>query len=392
MTILRSRNRLRPHKSTSRPSRIAILLCAWLSAPTDLVAQRTRAYAPTRWVLMWSNGGGENDATFGSVREHVTTDSVTYVLDAGTLQVHAIELKTSKLLWSIGRRGSGPGELRMPVDIALTRTGFAVLDQGNGRIALFGFDGAHVRDISGETMANAISFCSLSDGSFVVQQSRKERYLVRYAGDGRIMNTWAFPWPTKADNASMLLSTSAIRGIPGAECHFVPTFGFGVVHVGLDGRLRTTKLFEQYPIPEFRLTVGTNGMPRTLLERGHNASLGGMHWSDTIGVNAMSARGGYVGLDLYDRQTGRYLATWRLPPDDRLTRSSGVMIGIASSNITQSVRAWADTSDTTRVFKSWGVKRKPVTTGSKSAPPTPPRPNTLARPSAPARVPPPASR
>lgn len=376
--------------ATQRAKRAIIYPCIVLALHQhaevpSLHAQTTREYAPTRWVMLWSIGGRMADTTFGVIREHVSGEKAVYVLDEGTLQVHALDPRGARVLWSKGRRGTGPGEFLRPVDIALTADGLAVLDQGNGRITFFSGEGRHLRDVSGETLANASALCVLDDGSFVVQHSRRTGYLVRYRPDGRVQRKWDFPWPTNSDQP-MLFASSVLRGRVSSECHFAPTFGFGLAHVSRNGVLRTTPLLEKYSTPGFQSQTGSNGVPRTTLVSGHNASLGGMTWGDTIGVQAISASGRYAGLDLYDRISGRYLATWRLPPDDRFARSQQTVYSISASEITQGVRAWADTSDTTRIFRQSGrtSKRGPTTA-------TPPA-STPARPPAPARARPPANR
>ncbi len=363
---------------------LALLVLVQFIAVSSARGQRTRHYEATRWVMLWNVGGRMADTTFGVIREHVGSEKAIYVLDEGTLQVHALDPRSGRVIWTRGRRGSGPGELLRPVDIALTPTGLAVLDQGNGRITWLDAGGRHLRDVAGESLSSASALCVFADGSFVTQQSRRSGYLVHYRSDGRVQTKWDFPWQVNTEQP-MLLSSSVLRGNPSGECHFAPTFGFGLVHASSSGRLRTTPLLEKYPSPEFQIQPGSNGVPRTLLVSGQNASLGGFSWGDTVGVQAISASGKYAGLDLYDRISGQYLATWRLPPDDRFARTGGVVYSISASEITQSVRAWADTSDTTRVFRHWGLVRNVRLN------PTPPA-NTPARPPAPARARPPANR
>jgi hypothetical protein len=59
-----------------------------------------------------------------------------YVLDFSNYQVIALD-STGAQVWRSGRKGSGPGEFRVPYRIAARpRGGVAVLDWGNGRVTL----------------------------------------------------------------------------------------------------------------------------------------------------------------------------------------------------------------------------------------------------------------
>lgn len=365
---------------------IAGLLCCLAAANRPALAQPQRIYANRSWVLIWKDGGRSTDTTFGWVREHTASDKAIFVLDAGTLQIHAFHPIERRLLWSAGRKGSGPGELLAPVDIATTRKGVAVLDPANGRISEYAVTGKHLRDLSNDILSRAKAMCIMADGSIVLNTSQPDSYLIRISQGGRVLHRWRFPWKVDDPENPMLTSTSSIRGDPSGACHFAPTFGFGLVHVDSSNRIRTTALVENYPTPTFRTKKASNGLPGLYLDKGTNASLGGFAWGDTLGVIAMNARGKPAGLDLYDRESGKYLQTWMLPPDDRFTKSGQTLVGLSASAITQSLRVWADTSDTLAVLRRLGV-RKQVPTKK----PTPPA-NTPARPPAPARARPPANR
>jgi hypothetical protein len=110
-------------------------LIALLSLSSESVSGQSpnnaRTMLPKKWVGIWRVGGTANDTLFGWIREHVANENGVYILDAGTLEVHAFDPRNSRPLWSVGTKGSGPGQLLRPVDIALTARGeIAVLDPG----------------------------------------------------------------------------------------------------------------------------------------------------------------------------------------------------------------------------------------------------------------------
>jgi DNA-binding beta-propeller fold protein YncE len=76
-----------------------------------------------------------------------------YLVDAGGVEspehkVRVLDLVTGKLLFDIGKRGDGPGELNLPRDAAVGKDGqLYVVDGGNFRIQVFDKDGKFVKTI-----------------------------------------------------------------------------------------------------------------------------------------------------------------------------------------------------------------------------------------------------
>jgi DNA-binding beta-propeller fold protein YncE len=74
-----------------------------------------------------------------------------YVVDAGGVDspdhhVRALDLRSGKLLFEIGKRGSGPGEFNLPRDCVVGEDGLLyVVDGGNFRVQVFDGDGTFVR-------------------------------------------------------------------------------------------------------------------------------------------------------------------------------------------------------------------------------------------------------
>jgi DNA-binding beta-propeller fold protein YncE len=78
-----------------------------------------------------------------------------YGVDAGGVEsnehkVRVFDLDSGKFLFDIGTRGSGPGELNLPRDVAVGADGLLyVVDGGNFRIQVFDGDGKFVRTFGG---------------------------------------------------------------------------------------------------------------------------------------------------------------------------------------------------------------------------------------------------
>jgi DNA-binding beta-propeller fold protein YncE len=78
-----------------------------------------------------------------------------YAVDAGGVdspehKVHVLDMESGKLLFDIGKRGDGPGELNLPRDVAIGADGLLyVVDGGNFRIQVFDKDGKFLKTFGG---------------------------------------------------------------------------------------------------------------------------------------------------------------------------------------------------------------------------------------------------
>lgn len=66
-----------------------------------------------------------------------------YICDTGAIEVKKFD-KNGKFLWSLNKRGQGPGEFNRPIDIALDKNGnIYVSDQNNRKIEIFSEKGEY---------------------------------------------------------------------------------------------------------------------------------------------------------------------------------------------------------------------------------------------------------
>lgn len=367
------------------------LLATLLSLSFESVSGQSpgneRKMLPKKWVGIWRVGGTANDTLFGWVREHVANDLGVYILDAGTLEVHAFDPRNSRHLWSVGTKGSGPGQLLRPVDIALTpRREIAVLDPGNGRISIFDSTGRFTRGIASPIATNGRSLCFLDDGTVLIAVADRDAAVTQVEPTGRERKRWKFPWPVKEGASDFLRSTVAIRGGSTDRCTFATTFGFGVFSINRQGQLITHPFIEQVAMPTFRQTTMRDGGVATFLDKGDNAAQGGSRSGDTTLVSFAGSkiRGGVIDLYLND---GRYIGSWPTPPEDRLFYMHGRLYGLSSDGATQRLRVWVDEADTAKALTEMGLRqpRRPTPTRV-------PRAGTTVRRLPPAPVPPPAHR
>lgn len=308
------------------------------------------------WVPMWRAGGTPDDTLFGWVREHVADSSQVYVLDAGTLQLHAFSTRDGTHRWSVGGKGSGPGQLKRPVDVALATGGHvAVLDPGNGRVSFFAANGAFVRSTATPEAAVASALCVLSDQSMLMVVTAPSAFAVRTDRSGRVIRRHAFPWRLDQEANELVTNATFVRGAPASSCVAATSFGFGLAFFDVNGSVRTAPFVERVAPPTFRKTKLKDGDYAIMLDKGDNAALGGWRDGDTTFVSfaGSKVKGGVI--DLYD-QRGRYLASWPTPQEDRIYYANRRLYGLSSGGATQKLRMWVDASDSTRVLREGGFR------------------------------------
>ena len=113
-----------------------------------------------------------------------------YVADRGNARIQIFS-PDGKYLRSFGRKGSGPGELNGPVDVAVTHDGFVfVADAGNQRVQVFSQDGIYFHGFGTVTgkvaMKDPQSIAVTLDGQVYVQDAGLGQVLRFTAGGRRV--------------------------------------------------------------------------------------------------------------------------------------------------------------------------------------------------------------
>ncbi len=133
---------------------------------------------------------------------------VLYIADPPAHDIKIFSLNDSKLLGSIGRRGTAPGEFNFPTWLALDKTGrLYVTDSLNGRIQILSHEGQPLSSI-GQLGVSTGSFSSPkgialdSDGHLYVNDAgfdnvqifdNKGRLLLYFGGSGQAPGTFWMP-------------------------------------------------------------------------------------------------------------------------------------------------------------------------------------------------------
>lgn len=140
-------------KPRSVGGQLAWLFAALLATPTaDLGAQATGGRVPdvvpvqsqtTVYDTLWAVGGGEDlgGISFGGIADvAVDPSGRIWVVDFRRRQVHVLD-KVGRLVAVVGGSGDGPGEFRLPFQVAVATDGSVyVFDQYQSRVSEFGLD------------------------------------------------------------------------------------------------------------------------------------------------------------------------------------------------------------------------------------------------------------
>ena len=110
---------------------------------------------------------------------------VVYVLDAGDASVHLFDTSGVRFR-TIGREGSGPGELRAPRSLQVVGDTIRVLDAGNGRVQVFTVHGTASRTSPMPPSARLGGLAFAADGSMLVAVNGTDSALAqRFSSSGQ---------------------------------------------------------------------------------------------------------------------------------------------------------------------------------------------------------------
>lgn len=157
-----------PLRRAAAPLALAALLAALpAAAPAQQVARipfadRVLSGAPTPVFSVGAEEGQSWEMLNQAQQAAFDAQDNLYVLDRGNHRVLVFG-PGGRFVRQVGKRGDGPGELQVPVGIAVLRDGtLVVMDLAHRNFALFGRDGAYLRSIPLDEEAGMPSLGSLA--------------------------------------------------------------------------------------------------------------------------------------------------------------------------------------------------------------------------------------
>ena len=138
----------------------------------------------------------KGDLFFSMITAVVIDDAgAIYVLDYRSSNIKVFD-SSGALLQTIGRRGQGPGELEMPLDLSFVRTtGELAVHQMTRRMSFFKTDGTFLRHLLYKDVRAGRGLCDSRGNIFITEVRREDkesRYVIKkLSADGTIMATFA---------------------------------------------------------------------------------------------------------------------------------------------------------------------------------------------------------
>lgn len=281
------------------------------------VSQRrevSRKVVDVTWRERWMVGGGEEDTTVLMPSAVVGDGERVYVLETRLHRVAALRAADGSVVWRAGGEGSGPQELRSPTAISLDGAGnIVVMDQGNGRLAVLAPTGTFVSHVALQELGFPNAMCALADGSVLVAPLVTEHPLVRVSSQGRVVERYELPWRELKD-AGSLSTQGDLESDGDGGCIYALSKGRGFVRFS-EGRMRAHEYVEWFDVPASeRSGDAYAGGRRETLAQGPTASQGVGVSEEEIAIG-FSGRTNEAGrqIDIYDRESGAYLHTYRAP-------------------------------------------------------------------------------
>lgn len=262
----------------------------------------------------------------------ITADeNAAYLFDYGDGLLKAFHLDTGELFWSVGRQGGGPGEFNNPTSIQIGDDGSLwVLDPPNVRISRYTTDGELLGSVRVED--GLFRLGSVSDGRIIAIRSEpSEGLVVEVDTAGTIVRELAAPAWAEQVPAMAAGVWAASDTDDGTVAMVFPYSGRALFGSAGAATLTEIGAVETQPEPEQIVYSPEEGMTvRRLTPEARMLALSITMTEDEVWI-LVSDEGEESDrvVDRYDRATGAYISSWRLPRNfNRITAAGDRLVGI----------------------------------------------------------------
>ncbi|WP_373065199.1 6-bladed beta-propeller [Gemmatimonas sp.] len=311
------------------------------------------------YIREWIRGGVKEPDVLVEPREIAVTQNAVIVLDAGTREVHALDLRNGRTRFVLKATGEGPGEFKRPTHIATTTHLVGVLDQATSRITVYSDSGRYLWTTTVPDGSSVEAMCMLPRGVLRVKYAGAVSALATIDSTGRIL--WRSSLPTKPELQkaptfanSAFLADGCAEGVMtvapsfGASWYRVTMRGatrrFSYVEAGRDAVITLKKqTVDQTPAAKAERIIQTTGVDAI--------TRGAMQRGDTIIVEAgATKRLPYELIDYYRASDGAYLYSRHLPftPSALAITPDGQLLAAFIGNETSSIVQLSTTTLTPR--------------------------------------------
>ena len=305
----RPRRRLTTILARSGIVAAALASCARGDAGT---AQRTGLQALEPLFVV---EGGHADSVLLHPRVLRAGGDMLYVLDIGRSAVEAFD-RDGRLLWLVGRRGSGPGEFRNVSSMEVGPEGTLwLLDRANARLTGVRRDGSvHLELALDEQLLANHRLLPIDADHVGLLQMDDPVLTVVHMSTGTVVARHNHPWPEYGRHHPIAADFLPVRDAGAGIVALAFGFGLGfiVTDYAFDGAGQLHPYIEAMPLPSVRVErTGAREMSTITGPPAVRGAAGGNGLLYLLFTGSTSRAGRL--LDRYDLRSARYLDSWVLP-------------------------------------------------------------------------------
>ncbi len=348
------RHVIRIHHAALRASTVLSVVAALVPPTSTLPAQAQptvrRFHTDSFYIREWIRGGAKEPDLLVEPREIAVTQRAVIVLDAGTREVHALDLTNGSKRFVLKATGEGPGEFKRPTHIATTAQLVGVLDQATSRVTVYSDSGRYLWTTTVPDGPSVEAMCLLPRGLIRVKYVGALNALATIDSTGRVLSRRSLPVTAALQKAPTFAhSASLADGCAEGAMTIVPSFGASWYRLALGGAIKQFAYVEagrEAVITEKTRTLDksrTTKADQVIQTTGVDPiARGAMQRGDTIIIEAgATKRLPYEMIDYYRASDGAYLYSRHLPftpsalaitPDGRIVAA---IIGNETSSIIQ---------------------------------------------------------
>ncbi len=305
-------------------TRLILLACALplpLFAQLKSISNGTRHFAADSfWVREWVRGNSKEPDLLTEPRHVVAAHGIVVVLDAGTREIIGFDALTGQSRFNLQAKGEGPGEFRRPSHIAITPSGFAVVDQATSRVTTFDSLGRVQRTTPLLDAVSSSGICVMRRGLLISKTSGAIGSVLQSDSTGRLLSRRTLDERgRKADEYAW--STHVTGPDASDNCVLARLYGANWYVVSPSGALTMHAYIEAGSEPAVTTSQAKKGKVggKQIIEITHttgavSTASDAMLLNDTLIVRARgSGRNEYRLLDYYAISSGAYIYSRRLP-------------------------------------------------------------------------------
>ncbi len=320
-----------------------------LFVQSELQAQRAPVVRQFRadsfYIREWVRGGSREPDFLVEPRQLAVTQSAVIVLDMGTREVHALDLKTGAKRFVLKASGEGPGEFKRPMHIATTAQLVGVLDAATSRITIYSDSGRFLWTTRVPDGSVVETMCMLPRGVVRVKYLGALNAIAMIDSSGRTMSRTSLPVTAALQKAPSFANSAFIAdGCVGETMAVAPFFGGVWYSLAANGSARRFPYIEAGQ--EAVVTSKQRRLEKTATHVTTQTTMttdvdvitrGAMQHGDTVMIEAAATKvTPFRILDYYRASDGMYLYSRRLPliPTALAISPTGQLIAASIGNET----------------------------------------------------------